>query len=221
MVCLLSCNHRKYGIIEFRHEKKRSQNNYIKPCVSWEIISLFIVTLSYLEACSLHWCFLLTDKAQHCIVPRINQGLISIKPDATLSEHPSTERTYTDVVNVESTLTISCEKGYVLSGSREIVCNENGRWNESIPTCTGNKAMTRKCYKHQSTINPWHQAFVLLSLWKEQHSRHLTPTVFYFHRGLVARLCCIQTTKAQTSGVAIVHAKRICVHIWTENMGWF
>ena len=85
----------------------------------------------------------LTDQALNCNVPTINHGIVSIKDDGALSVQTSSAKMLTWLVNVETTLTISCENGYALTGNREISCDRYGRWTEATPTCTGNNTMSQ------------------------------------------------------------------------------
>ena len=38
-------------------------------------------------------------------------------------------------VNCGDNITFSCNKGYKLVGSQQIVCDENGRWSDEMPSC--------------------------------------------------------------------------------------
>ena len=97
---------------------------------------------------------LITAQALHCNVPIINHGMVSIKHDGALSEHSSPAKMLTGLVGVESTLTISCENGYALSGNREISCDRYGKWIDATPTCTGNITQCQEMPLSQITNRP-------------------------------------------------------------------
>ena len=78
-----------------------------------------------------HWqCFNLHPLAVTCKQPNIAQGRVS----------------HTGTIQVGSKTTVTCNRGYKLSGTAEMTCGDDGKF-DNQPTCEGCPLIYRKWYK--------------------------------------------------------------------------
>ena len=53
---------------------------------------------------------------------------------------------------VNTSVTFSCELGYVLNGSLSLTCNPNLTWNGTLPTCTQGEGWLKKDHLGRKSI---------------------------------------------------------------------
>ena len=89
---------------------------YLTRKYIWDLNYLCI---AYLSSCI--WAF--SSSANQC--PSLPELVNGVKLSIQESYH------FGDIV------TFQCNIGYILQGSNTIVCQEDGSWDASLPTCTG------------------------------------------------------------------------------------
>uniref|UniRef100_A0A4W4FK28 L-selectin n=1 Tax=Electrophorus electricus TaxID=8005 RepID=A0A4W4FK28_ELEEL len=74
----------------------------------------------------------------------------------------------------QSSCGFTCEEGYTLRGSRELVCSATGHWNNSVPTCEGKGRSRVDTLKVHCTLYTVH--FILCTLHCTLCTVHFTLT---------------------------------------------